>query len=130
VNVEKVLSWLEEHLRLVSLGPRKPTFNVLRRRQITPTKARALAVAASGAWDAILKRDLKAFGRFCRASFEAQIKMFPDMVDAAVLSVLKKYAHKAAGWKLSGAGGGGYLVLVTKHEIPNSTRLTIRRRGL
>jgi galactokinase/mevalonate kinase-like predicted kinase len=130
VHDEKVLRWLEEHIRLVTLGPRKGGFNVLKRKRITAKGAQALARAANGCWEAILKRDLPGFGRFCRESFEAQVRMFPDMVDAGVLAVLKKYRDKAAGWKLSGAGGGGYLVLITNHEVPGGLRIAIRRRGL
>jgi cytidyltransferase-like protein len=130
VHDEKVLRWLEEHIRLVSLGPRKGGFDVLKRKKITAKGAQALADAANGCWEAILKKDLAGFGRSCRESFEAQVRMFPDMVDAGVLSVLKKYRDQAAGWKLSGAGGGGYLVLITNHELPGGLRIAIRRRGL
>lgn len=130
VHDEDTLRWLEDHLRLVSLGPRKPSFDVLRRKRIGPKEARALARAADRCWRSMLKRDLTGFGRFCRESFEAQVALFPDMVDADVLRVLDKHRDKALGWKLSGAGGGGYLVLVTEQPIADSLRLTIRRRGL
>jgi cytidyltransferase-like protein len=130
VHDEKVLAWLEDHIRLVSLGPRKRAFDVLQNRRITCRGVRALAHAADTCWQALLKRDLATFGRSCRESFEAQVRLFPNMVDADVRSALKRYLHKAAGWKLSGAGGGGYLVLITDQDIPNAIRLTIRRRGL
>ncbi len=127
---ETVLSWLEGCISLISLGPRRSSFDVLRRKKIIPKHVRALASAADGCWQAILNRDLNGFGRFCRESFEAQVRLFPDMVNPDVRSVLKKYHDKAAGWKLSGAGGGGYLVLITKDPLPGATKITIRRRGL
>jgi mevalonate kinase len=65
-----------------------------------------------------------------RASFEAQISIFPRMMDANVRSAIKQYAGKALGWKLSGAGGGGYLVLVSQRAIPEAIRLKIRRKDL
>jgi galactokinase/mevalonate kinase-like predicted kinase len=127
---EDVLRWLEDHIRLVELGPRQPAFDVLRRRKITASGARALARAADLSWQAILDRDLARFGRFCRDSFDAQTRLFPDMLNPGIESVLKRYAHQAAGWKLSGAGGGGYLVLITNRTVPGGLKLAIRRRGL
>jgi galactokinase/mevalonate kinase-like predicted kinase len=35
----------------------------------------------------------------------------------------------ALGWKLSGAGGGGYLIFITEKDIPNSLKIHIRRRN-
>jgi galactokinase/mevalonate kinase-like predicted kinase len=126
---DPILTWLENHIRLVSLGPRRGTFDVLRRRQITRPNARALAQAADAAWHAILHQDLPAFGRFCRQSFEAQAALFPGMLNPLVRSAIKRHAHLAHGWKLSGAGGGGYLVLITDRQIPGAIRLAIRRRA-
>ena len=52
------------------------------------------------------------------------------MVDPVVRAALRRHRDHAAGWKLSGAGGGGYLVLITDRVVPNAIKLTVRRRGL
>lgn len=127
VDNEEVLAWLEQHLCLVPLGPRKSGFDVFKGKRITPGRVRSLADAADACWRAILKRDLEAFGRHFRESFEAQVSLFPAMSDPKVRATLRQYAGSALGWKLSGAGGGGYLVLVTKNELPGAIKLKIRR---
>jgi len=55
--------------------------------------------------------------------------MFPRMMSGEILNTLRHYENTALGWKLSGAGGGGYLILVSKQSIPGSTRIKIRRDG-
>jgi hypothetical protein len=130
VDNEEVLVWLEQHLRLVPLRPRKTGFDVFKGRQITPARVQSLAAAADGCWQAVLKRNLKAFGHHFRASFEAQVSLFPAMSSLEVRATIRQYADSALGWKLSGAGGGGYLVLVTKNELPGAIKLKIRRKGL
>lgn len=128
VHDPEILDWLEAHLRLVPLGPRKGGFDVLKGRIITPKRVRALARAADACWEAILKRDLVGFGRHCREAFEAQVALFPAMASREVLASIRRYGNGAVGWKVSGAGGGGYLVLVTPREVPGTIRLHIRRK--
>jgi cytidyltransferase-like protein len=128
VNDEEILRWIEARLHLVSLGPRKSDFRVRQDTRVTPARVRALAAAADGCWQAILSRDEKEFGRQGRASFEAQISIFPRMMDANVQMAIKQYAGKASGWKLSGAGGGGYLVLIGHRPVPGAIQLKIRRQ--
>ena len=130
VDDEEILRWIEERLHLVALGPRKSDFRVRQDTWVTPTRVRALAAAADGCWQAILTRDEEEFGRQVRASFEAQISMFPRMLDRNVRAAIKQYAGKSFGWKLSGAGGGGYLVLVSQRAIPGAIKLKIRRKDL
>jgi cytidyltransferase-like protein len=129
VDDEEILHWLEEHLHLVPLGPRQSGFQVLKGARITPAKVRALASAADHCWDAIRKRDLAEFGRRFRESFEAQVSLFPKMADQNVRSAIALYAEKSLGWKLSGAGGGGYLVLVGRHDIRGAIKIKIRRKS-
>ena len=124
---EPVLSFIEDHLFLVTLEPRESTFSVLEGTQINESGARRLADATEGCWKSILGRDLSGFGKFFAESFEAQVAMFPHMADQNIRSVIERYRSLAAGWKLSGAGGGGYLILIAEKEIENTIRIHIRR---
>ena len=126
---ETILRWIEQHLHLVPLGPRRASYDVFKGKSITPPKVRALAAAADGCWNAIQKMDLEAFGRQMRASFEAQTALFPQMSNGAIQKMIRHYAKTSLGWKLSGAGGGGYLVLVSRQPVPGAIQLKIRRKN-
>ncbi|HOC89680.1 MAG TPA: L-rhamnose mutarotase [bacterium] len=91
--------------------------------------AKELAEVADECWQAILARDLAAFGAAVRRSFEAQIAMFPNMVDEAVRATIMQYRDQAIGWKLSGAGGGGYLTMVARQPIAGAMQIKIRRKN-
>lgn len=128
VHDEDTLAWIERHLFLVTLGPRAGDFDVLEGTNITRAGAKELADAAEGCWKAIQERDAKSFGQHFERSFEAQIAMFPRMVDTEILAVMRAYRGAAFGWKLSGAGGGGYIILVSGNAIPGAMRIKIRRK--
>ena len=124
---EEALQFVENALYLITLGPRHDDFDVLSNTHIDRARAKALADAAEDCWQATLCRDLPAFGDAFRRSFEAQIAMFPDMVNQSIFDLIDQYRDQALGWKLSGAGGGGYLILVSEQPIPNAIRITARR---
>jgi cytidyltransferase-like protein len=127
VGDELTLQFVEQALYLVPLGPREDGYNPLDNRQISREGAKALADAADACWDAILKHDIRVFGRAFREAFEAQIAMFPHMVNDGVFEVINRYRQQALGWKLSGAGGGGYVIFVADQPIKNAVRVNIRR---
>jgi cytidyltransferase-like protein len=127
VHDENILSWLENHLYLITLGPRDGLFDVLENTVINQKNAEELKYATVKCWDSILKTDLKNFGRFFREAFEAQFKMFPNMVYDDLFKVINKYKNSAYGWKLTGAGGGGYLIFVAEKPIEGSIQVKIRR---
>lgn len=126
-QAEPTLRWLENHLHLIPLGPRDGAYDVLVDTDITAPKVAALAAAADACWQAILQANLEGLGRWMRKSFEAQVDMFPHMSSPAIQQLIQRYAPDALGWKLSGAGGGGYLVLVAEKAFPGTLKLTIRR---
>ena len=124
---EAILSFLEDALYLIPLSPRPSGFHVLKNTHISPEGAKDLALAAEACWQAILVKDVTGFGHSLRASFEAQVAMFPHMLTDTMLELIDIYRDQALGWKVSGAGGGGYLILAADHPIENAVRISIRR---
>jgi cytidyltransferase-like protein len=124
---EEILEWLENSLSLVTLGPRDDGYSVLSDSNISTESASRLAAAADNCWKAILRKDIVEFGRSFAESFEAQVAMFPHMVDGSLRDVLNSYNSRALGWKLSGAGGGGYIILISESQISGTIKIKIRR---
>lgn len=129
IHDPEILDWVADHLYLIALNPRIPAYNVLENTDITSVKAKNLADAALEVWDSICRKDLQAFGKAFTRSFDAQISMFPNMVNPGILEIIEQYRDKALGWKLSGAGGGGYIILIAEHPVPGSIRVTARKAG-
>ena len=155
---EDILQWLENHIVMISMEPRKPGCSVVEGKDITEQKVKTLAKAANDCWNAIMNKDLKAFAAAYKASFEAQVAMFPGMVSPSnslefkvdsLKSVQKVQSSKVQeyidrwskvsgvlAWKMPGAGGGGYLACVVEDaskfakEHEEAIRLTIRRSGM
>jgi cytidyltransferase-related domain len=134
---EGVISWLESHLVLAPMEPRAPECSVVDGMDVTEWKVRVLASAASSCWEAILSRDLPAFTQAYQSSFEAQVAMFPGMVQGTVPAHIERWARVPGvlAWKMPGAGGGGYLALIVQDvaqfckDHGDVTRLIIRRAG-
>ena len=127
-NVQpETIKWLEERLWLLALEPRESGYRVTGNTHIDPPKAKALSMAADNLWNAVRQHHAVAFGQAMMDSFKAQIAMFPDMVNSSVEEAIASIPPCVLGYKLSGAGGGGYLVLFSEEEIPNTLRIRIRK---
>ena len=126
---ESLLFFVENALYLIPLGPRYEDFDVLADTFFDRAHAKALADATEENWDAILNQDIVKFGNTLRAMFDAQVAMFPAMMNERVTEVINKYRDIALGWKLTGAGGGGYLILASDKPIPHAVRVIARRES-
>jgi cytidyltransferase-like protein len=124
-----ILTWLEGRIWLVPLYPRYGDYDVLNNTNITKEGAKSLSSAANNCWGAIVRKDVRQFGLFVRDSFEAQIAMYPNMVSKDIMDMLAIYKNKVLGWKLSGAGGGGYLTLISEISVENALQIRIRRNS-
>jgi len=127
---DELLNWIEKRVWLIPLYPRHDNYDVLSDTNINEENAKKLSFAASKCWDALQKKDIKSFGKAVRESFEAQIAMYPNMVNKDIFDILEKYKDKALGWKLSGAGGGGYLTFISEKPLENAIQIRIRRSGM
>jgi len=49
------------------------------------------------------------------------------MLTHGVLEQIEQYRSRVLGWKLSGAGGGGYLIFFSENIVENAIQIRIRR---
>lgn len=126
-NESALLDWLEAHLWMIPLYPRDGSYDVLENRSIDENGAAKLSEAAAKCWAGLLAKDARLVGQAMRESFEAQIAMFPNMVTDGVMDQIEQYRNEVLGYKLSGAGGGGYLILFSEKPVANAIQIRIRR---
>lgn len=130
---DRILDWLEDHLCMIPMEPRRDGCSVLEGKDITEAKVKALAAAADACWEAIMAMDLERFAAAYKASFEAQVAMFPAMIQGSVQAYIDRYSvmDGVLAWKMPGAGGGGYLALVCRDRASfpaGAIELIIRRK--
>lgn len=122
-----LLKWLEERIWMVPLYPRAAEYDVLANTAIAKVGVECLSKAAEKCYAAILKQDAVEMGKAMTESFEAQISMFPNMVNDDILQQIENYKGDSLGWKVSGAGGGGYLIFFSEKPVINAIQIRIRR---
>ncbi|MCQ2397598.1 MAG: cytidyltransferase, partial [Lentisphaeria bacterium] len=120
---DKILSFVERHIWLVALPLRKDGYSPYTGKDVTAEKAARLARATEEIWEGIAAFDVEKWGRATTESFEAQIAMFPNMLSPEMKATVEEYRDVASGWKVTGAGGGGYMVFVSEHPIANAIQV-------
>ncbi len=122
----EILDWLETKIHLVPIAPRNNSFEVLSDYHVFPAAAERLALASSDTWMAIMNKDISALGRAMKASLDAQLEMFPLMWNDEASRTVAAFSDDVYGYKISGAGGGGYIVAISDKPIQNSLKIKIR----
>jgi galactokinase/mevalonate kinase-like predicted kinase len=66
-------------------------------------------------------------GKAMTASFRAQCQLFPLMTNEKAEAILSPIESDILGYKISGAGGGGYWVVVSEFKMDSFISIKIRR---
>lgn len=122
-----LLDWIEQRIWMIPLYPRHNDYNVLANTKINIDEVLKLSKATNNCWNALINKDAEAVGKAISESYDAQIAMFPNMVNADILNQIEQYKPKVLGWKMSGAGGGGYLIFFSELVVENAIQIRIRR---
>lgn len=124
---EEILKWIENRIFLVALSPRSSSLKVTKGVSINRKKAQKLSEESQKLWESVLKKDAKCFGEAMTASFYAQTAMYPNMMTDEVKNAIELLPSDVLGYKLSGAGGGGYLVVFSEKQVEKALQIRIRR---
>lgn len=127
IHDSNLLDWIEQRIWMIPLYPRHNDYNVLQNTNINLNDVIKLSQATDNCWNALLNRDAEKTGKAISESFDAQIAMFPNMVNQDILNQIDQFKSKVLGWKMSGAGGGGYLIFFSEETVENAIQIRIRR---
>jgi len=127
ITDEANLRFLEEHLSLYQLPPRRADFDPLRGHAPRQDSLRKLASSAELCVKAVecgSETALSGSFTLCRA---AQGEMFPAMFPAHVMREVERLtaAGRFKNWKFTGSGGGGWLLLLDAVNLPGTVPIKI-----
>lgn len=119
---------LEEVLWLVPTVPRPKRLNVLRKINVNHRDIREFSREVDKCWDAIKRGDYIRAGGHMTDAFYTRAKVMPHILNPQVESKINqiKKENNLMGYKLAGAGGGGYLVCLSDHEVKGGIPVKIK----
>ena len=123
----RTLRWLEAHLSLYPLRPRPAGFDPLRGRSLTEGGAQRLAQASALCKSAVEARSTAGLAESFALCRRAQAELLPAMFPEWALSEAGRLEAKGhfRAWKFTGAGGGGWLLLLDAEGLPDAVPLKI-----
>ena len=125
-----IASWLERVVHLVPIAQRPKGYNPLGVKNLDRDWIRRLGRTGRDCYQAIVDRDLNAFGASLNECMECWEAILPHTVRHPTLSVdlpviLEHYRSRYAGAMYSGCGGG-YLYVASDRAVPGGVRVSVR----
>ena len=117
--------WLEKVLHVLPVAPRPEGYSPLGKKELDPKWIARLGQTGKDCFEAIRRRDLRAFGASLNACMTCWEKILPRTVRHPALRVdliglLRVYQAMYSGC------GGGYLFVASKDPVPGSFTVRVR----
>ena len=124
------ISWLEDVIRLIPVGPRPQGYSPLGTKRLDPAWIRRLGRSGRDCYEAILRHDLAALGASMAECSLAWDAILPDTlahptIQLDLKALLASYHSAYPGAMYSGCGGG-YLIVAADADVPGSFQITVR----
>jgi D-glycero-alpha-D-manno-heptose-7-phosphate kinase len=130
---------LQAHLMLFFTGAAHHSWSILKEQEAATRERSGPAVDAlhevkalgTKMRDALLQEDLNAFGEFLHLAWMAKRRVSARISDARIDGLYDlARQHGALGGKITGAGGGGFLLLFCRPNRQLTVRDALREQGL
>jgi cytidyltransferase-like protein len=123
-----IIDWLEDVIYLIELWPRPDGFDPLAGMNTDPQYVRQLGESGQLCWEAILDRDIDRLGKAFDLTNDAWQHLVPSSLPEKLLAVREecRQQENCAGVMVSGAGGGGYLIIASRTPVPHGMKIKVR----
>jgi hypothetical protein len=115
---------------LVPIAQRPPGYNPLGEKNLDPEWINRLGQSGKDCFDAIVTRDMAAFGASMNECMQCWEAILPHTVAHPTITldlkgILGHYQSRYAGAMYSGCGGG-YLYVVSEEPVPGAFRIKVK----
>lgn len=126
IEDRSTLEWLSSHLFLLQTEPRPEGYVVFDgREQFTKEKVEKLALLSPKVWDSIKNKDIIKFGNLINQVHDAQKNMIPGYESPYAKPLVEEARKNHLGVKLMGAGGYGYMMIVSDKPVRDGIKIKI-----
>ena len=124
VSDHDTLQFIQDHVFLFPLHPRDPNLHPYYQPNLDYSTIKDAVAAVELCWNAIWSRDVINLGKSFNDCYDAQAKLFPQIETDEVRFITTILRNKTYGCKMTGAGGGGYFIVVADEPIEGSIKFT------
>lgn len=120
---QETLRFIHDYVYLLYTHPRRLGFNPCITIHNELKYIRQLMQSSKDCWYAIHERDPKLLGAAMNSCYAAQSSLLPSIETPEIHQLREELSSCTYGSKMSGAGGGGYLIVVSDVPLENGIRI-------